>query len=82
MRCEYTVRFNRSFGAAPEVIQRTFLRKVQLLLRDLRHPSLHAKRYPERGMDVWQARVNNDWRFYFTIESDAYVLVDIVKHPK
>ena len=45
MRFEYTARFNRSFGAAPEVTQRTFLRKVQLLLRNLRHPSLHAKRY-------------------------------------
>jgi plasmid maintenance system killer protein len=32
----------------------------------LLHPSLHAKKYDEEN-DVWQARVNKDWRFYFTI---------------
>jgi hypothetical protein len=31
---------------------------------------------------VWPARVNDDWRFYFTIEDDAYVIQDIIPHPK
>ena len=34
---------------------------------------VRAKKYDEsRGL--WQARVTDDWRFYFTIEGDAYVL--------
>jgi hypothetical protein len=38
--------------------------------------SLHAKKYNEsRGL--WQARINDDWRFYFTIESDAYILHEL-----
>lgn len=82
MRFQYTARFNRSFEAAPELIQRTFLRKATLLLHNLQHPSLHAKRFPERGHDIWQARVSKDWRFYFTIEGDTYSLLDLIKHPK
>jgi hypothetical protein len=34
-------------------------------------PSLRAKKYDE-AQDYWQARVNRDWRFYFTI----------IPHPK
>jgi hypothetical protein len=28
------------------------------------------------------ARVNRDWRFYFTIEREDYHLHEIIKHPK
>ncbi|HYN25715.1 MAG TPA: hypothetical protein VES69_11810 [Pyrinomonadaceae bacterium] len=52
-----------------------------MLLQDLRHPSLRAKKYDERR-DIWQARVNRNWRFYFTIEHEAYHLHDIIPHPK
>jgi hypothetical protein len=30
----------------------------------------------------WQARVNNDWRFYFKIVGDTYRLEEIRRHPK
>ena len=50
---------------------------------NLLHPSLHAKKYDEAN-DIWQARVNRDWRFYlyFKIEDDAYIIAAIVPHPK
>jgi hypothetical protein len=51
------------------------------LVRSLPHPSLRAKKYDE-ARDIWQARVNLDWRFYFTIEGDAFHLHDIMRHPK
>jgi plasmid maintenance system killer protein len=47
----------------------------------LQHPSLRAKKYDE-AHNIWQARVNQDWRFYFKIEDDTYVIVSIVPHPK
>lgn len=73
-------RFSRSFREAPERIQRDFGKQLAHLLRDLHYPSLHAKKYDaERG--VWQARVDGGWRFYFTIEADAYHLIDIIPHP-
>jgi len=52
-----------------------------VLLQNLRHPSLHAKKYDE-AKDLWQARVTGSWRFYFRIEDDAYVLEEIKAHPK
>jgi mRNA interferase RelE/StbE len=81
MRLFYTDRFLKSYEQAPAAIQGAFDRRVALLLANLRHPSLRAKKYDEaRG--IWQARVTRDWRFYFTIEGDTYYLLDIISHPK
>jgi len=54
---------------------------VSLLLQNLRHPSLRAKKYDE-SQGLWQARVTRDWRFYFIIENDTYHLVGLTAHPK
>ena len=81
MKLFYTDRFRRSYASAPPNIQRAFDRRAALLVRDLRHPSLRAKKYDEtRG--IWQARVNGGWRFYFMIEGDTYSLLSIIPHPK
>jgi mRNA-degrading endonuclease RelE of RelBE toxin-antitoxin system len=77
----YTERFKRSYDDAPETVRRAFERRAGFLLVDIRHPSLRAKRYDERH-GIWQARVNRDWRFYFTIEDDIIYLLDIIPHPK
>lgn len=62
-------------------MQRAFDKQERLLAGNLQHPSLHAKKYDE-STGLWQARVNRAWRFYFTIEGDAYVLHTIIAHPK
>ena len=77
----FSARFTKSFREAPERIQKDFGKQLGSLLRDRRHPSLRAKKCGEAS-GLWQARVNDDWRFYFTIEGDAYQLHDIVPHPK
>jgi plasmid maintenance system killer protein len=81
MQLHYTERFRRSYARAPRHIQRAFDRRAVLLVHNLRHPSLRAKKYDE-AHNVWQARVNGGWRFYFRIEADTYHLIDIVPHPK
>lgn len=81
MRLLYTERFRRSYESAPPAVQRAFDRRAALLVENLRHPSLRAKKYDE-ARDIWQARVTRDWRFYFHIEGDAYYLIDIISHPK
>ena len=40
-----------------------------------------SDKYDEAN-NVWQARVNRDWRFFFTIEGDVYTMVHIGPHPK
>ncbi len=81
MRAFYTKRFLSHYTSAPSKIQRAVDRRIALLLQNLRHPSLHAKKYDE-ARDIWQARVNGGWRFYFTIEGDLYRLLSLLPHPK
>lgn len=71
----------KNYIDAPIVIQQAFDKKANLLLQNLRHPSLRAKKYEETG-NVWQARINLAWRFYFIIENDCYTILRIKKHPK
>ncbi|MBZ5609635.1 MAG: hypothetical protein LAP38_15345 [Acidobacteriia bacterium] len=70
-----------SLASATPAAQKAFIKQMNFLARNLQHPSLHAKKYDE-SRDLWQARVNDDWRFYFTIEDDVYVIQDIIPHPK
>lgn len=81
MKLRYSRHFLRSYNAASVEIQRTFEKQALLLIENLWHPSLRAKKYdPSTG--IWQARVTRGWRFYFTIEGDAYHLHEIKSHPK
>jgi hypothetical protein len=47
MRALFAEPFVEQLLTAPPDIQRRFLKQLGFLLRDLRHPSLHAKRYDE-----------------------------------
>jgi mRNA interferase RelE/StbE len=62
---------------APQNVRRIFYKQLRFLMENLQHPSLHAKKYDE-SRDLWQARVNRDWRFYFTIVYDAYRIEDLI----
>jgi plasmid maintenance system killer protein len=81
MKLLRTSHFERNYAKAPQTVQRAFDRRSLLLLSDLHHPSLRAKKYDER-QGLWQARVNKDWRFYFLVLSDAYLIVAMTPHPK
>ncbi|MGA2185214.1 MAG: hypothetical protein ABSH47_19520 [Bryobacteraceae bacterium] len=66
---------------APPAVRRAFEKQLRFLVGNIQHPSLHAKKYDETR-DLWQARVNKDWRFYFTITDDIYRIEDVIPHPK
>jgi len=81
MKLVYSERFLKALRDAPLPVQRAFLKQSRFLLEDIRHPSLRAKKYSE-ALDLWQARVNRDWRFYFTMEGNEYRMQAITPHPK
>jgi len=81
MEIRYSPRFRISFHKFPKEIRNKFYKQVNFLLHDLRHPSLQAKKYDEPN-GIWQARVDQKIRFYFLIEGDTYILLDIKKHPE
>lgn len=64
MRVELTERAIAELAAAPLAVQRAFIKQTSFLSPDVQHPSLRAKRFDGRS-ERWQARVNDDWRFYF-----------------
>lgn len=81
MKIHYTQRLLKSYAHAPAEVQEAFDKQTGLLKENLRHPSLRAKKYDE-AHSVWQARVTRDWRFYFTIEGDTYIIIGLTPHPK
>ena len=81
MKWLHSNRSEQNYEEAPLRIQKAFDKQAHLLAANLLHPLLHAKKFDESG-DTWQARVNKDWRFYFQIEDDTYIVVRIVPHPK
>jgi hypothetical protein len=68
MNVSLTERALDALVAAPPMVQKAFIKQMNFLSRNRHHPSLHAK--------------NNDWRFYFNIVDNAYIIRDIVPHPK
>lgn len=81
MIIQYHSRFKEKLQKLPQYIQEKFYKQIAFLLRNIRHPSLRAKKYDESA-NVWQARVDANIRFYFKIKNDVYILLDIRKHPK
>jgi mRNA-degrading endonuclease RelE of RelBE toxin-antitoxin system len=81
MKAVLSDRAIESLKDAPRNVQGSFEKQLRFLMNNLLHPSLHAKKYDE-SQDLWQARVNKDWRFYFTIADDTYRIEKIIPHPK
>lgn len=81
MRLVVTDRAQRDYDSLTANLKRRVDKQFELLLADVRHPSLRAKKYEGTG-DVWQGRVDRSYRFFFQIDKDAYVILAILKHPK
>lgn len=81
MRFAHTARSRREVSSAPPYIQRVLEKQLDLLIQDLRHPSLRAKKYDEAN-DIWQGRITRGWRFYFQIRGDTYIILSVIRHPK
>lgn len=71
----------KQYKKLPTALRQKADKQFEYLLTDIRHPSLHAKKYRESD-DLWQARIDRDWRFYFFIVSPQYIIVSVIKHPR
>lgn len=81
MKTEFTPQAARDYKKLPEALKERVDKQMALLRQNLRHPSLKAKKYSEQE-DIWQGRVNRDYRFFFQIVGDTYYILMIVPHPK
>ncbi len=69
------------YEGLPPGLRKKAAKQFEYLASDLRHPSLHAKKYNEAN-GIWQGRIDRSWRFYFVIIDDLYFIFDIRVHPK
>lgn len=76
-----TASFVRSYKKLSPEIQKKVDKALNLLLKNLRYPSLRCKKYDEEK-DIWQGRINRSYRFYFLIKDNAYILLEVKSHPK
>ena len=81
MRVKYSDIVNDVLENAPAPVRKAFFKQIKFLEQNLHHPSLRAKKYDE-AQDRWQARVNKNWRFYFSIVDDTYLILKLIPHPK
>jgi hypothetical protein len=81
MRISYAPQVLDSLEEAPASVRRAFWKQMGLLEQNLLHPSVRAKKYSEAN-DIWQGRVNREWRFYFQIVDGVIVIIDVIPHPK
>lgn len=79
MKVVRTNHFWRNFSKLPPVIKKKFDKQVDYLLLNFRHPSLRTKKFDE-SQGIWQARVDDHYRFYFIIDNDTYILFNILPH--
>lgn len=76
-----TARAERDYDTLPKRLQMLADKQFDHLVNNMRHPSLHAKKY-DSSQDLWQGRIDRTYRFYFVIVEDTYVILSITKHPK
>lgn len=65
----------------PKELKRKADKQFSLLIKNLRHPSIHVKKYDE-SQNIWQGRIDKQYRFFFKIEKDIIYIITITKHPK
>jgi mRNA-degrading endonuclease RelE of RelBE toxin-antitoxin system len=79
MKPEFSQNFLDALDKLPLSIQKKFEKQLRFLTSDIRHPSLRAKKYGG-STSIWQARIDKSVRFYFLIEENTYILIDIRYH--
>jgi hypothetical protein len=84
MRFRPTEQFVEDYERLPERLQRRADRALGFLVQNLRYPSLRAKKMEgqrdPQGLDIWEARLTQGYRFTFAIEGDTYILYRIGPH--
>jgi mRNA-degrading endonuclease RelE of RelBE toxin-antitoxin system len=79
MKLRPTERFAKDYGRLPQRLQDRVDKALGLLLENPGHPSLQIKKIKGHE-NRWEGRVTLQYRFVFSIEGDAYLLLRIGTH--
>ncbi len=81
MEFVFTQKAVGDYKGLPPKLQALVDKQLTALLKDNRYPSLNAKKYNKK-QGLWPLRISRDYRLYFLIDGDTYMIVTITKHPK
>ena len=76
MRLRPTEQFTRDYERLPQRLQDRVDKALGLLLENPNHPSLQIKKIKGRE-NRWEGRVTLQYRFVFSLEGDAYLLLRV-----
>jgi len=79
MQLIQTTHFERDYKKLPPSIQKRTYEKLKLLVQNLSYPSLRVKRV-QKFKGVFEGSITKDYRFFFQITTEGYVLLRVGKH--
>ena len=79
MRFARTKPFTKQYAKLPLAIRKKVDRQIKHLAQDIRHPAINAKKMIGVG-DIWEARVDRQYRFTFQIQDDIIILRKVGTH--
>ncbi len=79
MKVVYLRPFAKQYKKLPAIVREKFDRQLRRLVKDPQHPSLRAPKMVNRE-EVWEARIDIQYRFTFQFSDDDIVLRSIGTH--
>ena len=79
MKIRQEKQFRRDFEALSPAIQKRAKKQLALFLQNPRHPSLQTEKV-KGHRDLWKGRITQSYRFFFRIEGDTYILLNVGPH--
>jgi mRNA-degrading endonuclease RelE of RelBE toxin-antitoxin system len=81
MKLVFTAKAFKDYENLSLKLQALVDKQLESLLLNIQYPSLKAKKYDE-SQDIWSLRLNRNYRLFFRIIDDTYLIITISKHPK
>lgn len=79
MKFLFTKRFKAAYKKLTAGIKNKFSKQIELMQSDFLHPSLHTKKI-QGASNIWEARIDYQYRFTFNKEGDTIILRNIGNH--
>ena len=74
-----TRQFKKQYKKLPAKIQTKFQKQIKLLIQDIRHPSVQAKKM-QNTANIWEGRIDYQYRFTFKLIDETMILRAIGTH--
>ncbi|MBF0377877.1 MAG: hypothetical protein HQK72_10390 [Desulfamplus sp.] len=71
--------FKKDFQRLPQNVQAKFIKKINIFIDNIQHPSLRVKKM-EAHQNRWEASIDMFYRFTFEIHDGFYLLRRIGPH--